>query len=482
MKAKKLLALLFVVVLACGMFAACKDDPDEPGTSQPTAEWTYTGDNTFYFRGSTFIPKNPRDYTDAEKEAAAAVPPDYSVEEEAMMNKVAEVEERYGVTIVCDSDTSIWLMDVSEFAAMVASGEIPVDIFHSELGFARDLYLTDYIEPMSNLEAIDLSDDAKWGGENKLAMTSYKGEVWGIPCIGSNYAPVPQIYYGVLLYNHDTYDSYNLDKTPEEMLEDGTWTFDGFLELLPQVTNNSETDTRWALQYPPVEATGNIVFNAILANGGNKVIQNADGKYVCGIAEPNAILAMEWVQQITNLGEYTVKQDASKELDNFNENRVTFLLTDGNRIFREIAKLIPAEDYSWMPFPYGPDAEYGQTSSAYITSADSVMTIFRNEDPERSQAAAILFNDIVDTVSIAGSSDYNEYLFRNYFAEGDEDSFNIYLELSQSTNYNYALEYGVAEGRFVNLCKSVVTGDISPSSTVPQLVDIINGALDKSMN
>lgn len=110
------------------------------------------------------------------------------------------------------------------------------------------------------------------------------------------------------------------------------------------------------------------------------------------------------------------------------------------------------------------------------------MTIFRSEDPERSQAAAILFNDIVDTVSIAGSSDYNEYLFRNYFAEGDEDSFNIYLELSQSTNYNYALEYGVAEGRFVNLCKSVVTGDISPSSTVPQLVDIINGALDKSMN
>src|SRR5699024_2792700 len=144
---------------------------------------------------------------------------------------------------------------------------------------------------ITDIEAIDNTDYEKWGNAEKQMATSYKGTLFGLPCVGSNYYPYQYYYYGILVCKNDVYESFGLDSTPKEMIENKKWSFSNFADLLPNLYDDSgtENDKVWAF------AHSGLPMCAVYANGGNKVVKEK-GEYVFGYTQPAALRALKWAK------------------------------------------------------------------------------------------------------------------------------------------------------------------------------------------
>lgn len=478
-KWSRYIALVLCMMLSVAMFAACT--PDEPQTNEPTTG----GDSdvsldgmTFYFRGGeAFIPKNPRDYTDEEKAQAEASPPDYTFTEEAVMNKVVETEEKLGCTIICLDATLTWgYNDMAEFATMVSSGELPSDILYGEIRWGRELTSIGYMADLNEVDAIDTTDAEKWGSSDKFISTTYNDVLFGFPCIGSNYYPFSKRYSGIMLVKDDVYSSFNQDTTPRELDENNQWTFDTFEALLPNVTRTDENNRVYG-----ITASGaTFISCAVLSNGGDRVIyDDAQGKYVFGWSQPEAVSAIEWARSIIH-DPAEVYNDGN-DYEMFINGGATFLITDGYRWADEISS--EGENYSWVPFPYGPDVEYGSTVAAFQdTARESFVGIMMQDDPERVQQIGIVMDELLGPVTYENYETYNDYLYRNYFNEGDEYSFNVYKTGADGYSFSYQFEMGSAYNRFETVCREMVTRNNATENLLGAVETIINQQLDINMN
>lgn len=69
------------------------------------------------------------------------------------------------------------------------------------------------------------------------------------------------------------------------------------------------------------------------------------------------------------------------------------------------------DDLLWLPFPYGPDVEYGSTTSACNSStADCATFIFTQPDDDRLQRVGVIFNELFEPTEKYGKNGYNDYL------------------------------------------------------------------------
>ncbi len=427
----------------------------------------------FIFRNA-IMPANPRDYTEEEAEEAKknAATTEISLEEEKMLEAVDLVEQKLNCKII---RKSLSTSSASEFAASFAAGQSPTDFMYGEIVFAQDLYLAGYVVPIDEIEAIDKTNYEKWGNADRQMATTYKGVLYGFPTIGSDYYPYAHRYYGILLMNNDAYNSFNLDSTPQEMLENGEWTFSGFQELLPKVYTNDSTDKIWAFVH------GDLPVLAVYANGGDLVVKNNRGDYVFGYSQPNALRALEWAKSIYSMTDIATTPTDDAGMDQFYEDRIVFMTTNGYRVFSDFT--YNCDNFSWLPFPYGPDAEYGTTHTAYKTYRDSITFLLRNEDPQRVQDAGYVFNELFEPTPYFGKEKYNQYLFRNYFNDGDEASFKVYLDEAANMRYNYSLE--ITDELYTEVFGKIsgaMSGSSSVANVIASVADAVNAQLDKTMN
>ena len=474
MNKKRIVWLVLVILSAFTFFSACqKNNVIDQGSEGHAADgFRDMEGKEFVFRGGV-IPKNPRDYTDEEAaEAAKQETKTPSLEEEKMLEAVDTAEKNMNCKIIRRDLSG----SASEFAASYATGQSPTDFFYSEIRFARDLYIAGYIAPINDIEAIDPSNSEKWGNENKLMSTTYKGVLYGLPCVGSNYYPYPSLYYGILMCNMDTFNSFNYDVTPREMIENGQWTFSGFLDLLPNFYTPSESGDTTNSYFSFVHS--GLPICAVYANGGDIVVKKRN-KYVFGYGEPNAIRALEWASRIYNTEGTAEGGDIG--LKQFANNQVTFYMTSGYRAFQEISQQV--KNYIWLPFPYGPDVEYGSTYTSYTTYQDGIMAFMKDTDPQRVQDAGYVMNVLFDPTPHFGKEGYDRYLYRNFFNDGDTESFQIYKDLSANMHYNYQIEMGdELFNRFTDTLNTAMYSNSSIANSISTVESLINMKLDEEMN
>lgn len=466
----KCFGLLVFLVMAAVCISGCNPNQvTEQHEAKAKDGYREMNGQEFIFRGSIISP-DPRDYTAEEAAAAKRNSSTISLEQEAMMEACAAVEQNTNCKILRKNFDSG--MSASSFAAAYAAGQADTDFFYHEIRFARDLYISGYIEPVHNLEDIDSTDYEKWGNRDKQMSTTYKGVLYGLPCVGSNYFPYPYYYYGILLCKNDVYASFGLDTTPQEMIEAHNWTFDKFSALLPQLYDNSGSEPVYALVH-----SGLPIF-AVYANGGDKVVREKN-KYIFGYTKPEAIRAMEWAKSVYNMSDCARESDGNS-LKSFYKGNIVFFLTNGYRLFGDIAS--NTSDYSWLPFPYGPDAEYGSTFSVYSTAQDGVIAIMKGNHNQRVQDTGYIVNLLFDATPHFGKTGYQKYIYRNYFDDGDTDSFHVYLEQAKNVHYDYSLELGTVNDELLEKLSMAMKTSSSVANVMESVKDAVNQKLDEELN
>ena len=473
MRMGKCYVMLLFVILVCAVLSACTPG-DGPEDDQQGAKEGFREMNgqEFIFRGS-FINPDPRDYTDEEAaEAARAEVETVSLEQEAMMEACAVVEENTNCRIVRKQFDEGFTS--SSFAAAYAAGQSPTDFFYGEIRFARELYVSGYIQPITDIEAIDNTDYEKWGNAEKQMATSYKGTLFGLPCVGSNYYPYPYYYYGILVCKNDVYESFGLDTTPQEMIENKKWTFSNFADLLPNLYDDSgtENDKVWAF------AHSGLPMCAVYANGGNKVVKEK-GEYVFGYTQPAALRALEWAKSIYGLTD-CAKESDEKALSDFYDGKIVFLMTNGYRMFGDIT--YNTSNFSWLPFPYGPDVEYGSTCASYTTAQDGIISIMKGQDAQKVQDTGYIVNLLFDATPHFGKDGYQNYLYRSFFDSGDESSFEVYLDMGRNMHYDYSLELGSVNDEIISRISAAMKSSGSVSNVMESVKDAVNDKLDEELN
>ena len=75
------------------------------------------------------------------------------------------------------------------------------------------------------------------------------------------------------------------------------------------------------------------------------------------------------------------------------------------------------------------------------------------------------------------------YLFRNYFNDGDEASFKVYLDEAANMRYNYSLE--ITDELYTEVFGKIsgaMSGSSSVANVIASVADAVNAQLDKTMN
>lgn len=488
MKRTRILTLVLCLLMVVSLFAACTEDKPKPNpnpnpnTNSNGEEANFEGEHFVMIGGVAIFPRNRRDYTDIEKEkeelegsATQALP----LTAEAMQNRILELEEKYKLEIEAGG-TEAWRIDAANFTAQFIDGMIEADLFHAELHWARDLYNAGegIVEPIDNLtEYINPDDADKWGSKTMLQATTYKGVLWGVPWHGSAYSHIPYICYGQMMCNPELLESFQPGTTVEEMVEARNWTFDGFSDLVTKVSGSTASGKIYGYLYQ-----SDFPILAVYANGGDRVIwDEAKQKYVYGMTTKNAENALIWAQQfVEDTADHT---GLATEVDIFIGGGTTFMTTNGNRIFSNIVSEMEKEKYQFVPFPYGPDAEYGTTHAVYMQHNDSAAGVFKNPtNSERTKFSAFLFNEITEPVTNAVMPDgYQRWLYRQNWAEGEEFSYNVYVENGKNKHWNYGEDLGSVKEMIDSAMTNVVMKGRS-ITTVQKLEANVNQQLDLTVN
>ena len=215
----------------------------------------------------------------------------------------------------------------------------------------------------------------------------------------------------------------------------------------------------------------------VRANGGSVVKYNeTSGKFEFGMANNNTYNALDVAKTVNAKKGYVVN---SNSIDAFSSGMYTFYMTDSNRAFQEIAQ--KTTDYSWIPFPYGPDVEYGSSNISYFKSIDSVCVVVKMEDDLRAQMSGLLFDSVADKLEEYPNG-YEESLKRAYFTEGDEYSYSIYEKGSLNKTWTYETELSDSLTSLTSAITKVMNGKQTPQNAMKALEEKINQDINAALN
>lgn len=450
---------LCVVLFVCGVVSLSCCSSSQEGFIEIERDpiEDFSGEK-FYFVGS-FFPSDAKDGVSANR-----LDSDISlIETEVLLEHCQMTEQRYHCEIVCQSELPG--QTPAAFASAYASGSVCADFLCADFNVLSDLYDADLLVDLSTIEAIDLSDEEKWGTESQRVGTSRDGVLYAFPQKGSRYMPVMQTYSGVLVCNREVYDRFSVDTTPRQLIEQGKWTFDQFLDLLKSVYDPSEVDP-----VSGIVSHDGIASAAVCANGGN-VIMKVKGQYVFGYTQERSLHALEWAKRLSRIYGLVGKYEE------FEKGTATFCLTRPELIIRS-----SLENLEWLPFPYGPDVEYGDACSATFGFEEQGTAILKQVDPTRQQQVGIVVNALFEPTSVWGKNGYAEYLKRNYFRS--ELDYEVYRQQCEQMCYDWSNELAACgvQTRLQQACTVALHASGSVYSYMSVFENEVNMWADEQLN
>ena len=241
-----------------------------------------------------------------------------------------------------------------------------------------------YASDLSELPEFDFSDE-KWNQSVISLMTVGKG-VYGFTCGKSNI--LGSRYQYVLYVNKTLLNSILGDGAVDQLYDlqaSGEWTWDKLTEILTRC--KAESKSAIGSQVYGLAAMGHDLFRAAMISDGHSFIgQDADGKLVSNLADPELIADLNWAyglfaDGLLNSGKKE-KLLYGGELQLFTENKTAMLLTSISMIYT-IQNSMPDTDLAMVCFPKGPKV------TDYTLCSDQSIYIIPN-----CEATAAKLNDI----------------------------------------------------------------------------------------
>lgn len=314
--------------------------------------------------------------------------------DKAHLEKIAELEKKYNMTIEFVNVPFEEYMD--KFTTTVLGGEPFADLVIMEYKSALPAILKGQLYAIS--EFTDAQSDVN--NEQKFVTKAPKlgGGEYGID--------TPTTLAVGMHYNRDLFKKLGLPDL-HEIYANGEWTWDKFLEIAKAATKDSDNDGKldsWGFSAWAADFARNLV-----AANGAKVADDATSKE--GLTDPRTIEAVEFLNKLYNV-ENVVKVKSGDKT--FWEENATF--KDGDvAMFAAAEWQLPDLTFNVgvVPFPIGPQ---GSKEVTYANSAGAARFIPKGvKDP---QIVYQIFEEMQD-VPVTEEYPGQDYLERFYSNEAD---------------------------------------------------------------
>lgn len=340
---KKILAFLLAAFLLLG-FAGCgsKEAPEGEKTGEPGQEEDFSELEGYVFElQQEWDPKSMLYTYDLETPIG-----------DTMKSHYAATEAKLGVTfkILQHNEESVLQ---TEMAAGSCSAEVIESAGNSRLFTYADAgILQSYNE---HLDVIDYLHSTKYGYPNQLECAMINSEAYAIcPTL---WPEVVLVDNGLIVFNEDILSSMDLGD-PRQYLEDKSWTWDNFLQLITDATHQEGENTVYGFCTNPTE----LAHLALLSNGVQTVVKEGD-TLVTDLTSQKCIEAIDFVQSLyKDYRPYVcAKYGGSKwNIDNFLNGDAVLELSYGRYATKGDLAFESKIHYGILPFPCGPACTYGK--------------------------------------------------------------------------------------------------------------------------
>lgn len=268
----------------------------------------------------------------------------------------------------------------SNMQAYVMSGSPHYDITTNEGYVLVNSVRAGYLTGLSSL--IDVSNTDKWGTPGMLQSMLWKDDLYGVV----PYA-WPELMYNSVSYpivvNEDLVSQYG-HEDPREFVENGTWNWDKFEEVLHAYTQQESERTIYAMAiHKPYYTIGMFLSNGTAFNvyGENGVTN--------GIYTPEGIEALERAVRIykETCSDCFHPDDAhgGAGVDWFVNGDIFMLTLPGDELLKdESSVMYRANNVGVLPYPSGPNASPNTYLSYHSSLLFSTVIPVNAKDPEAS--------------------------------------------------------------------------------------------------
>ncbi len=394
------------------------------------------------------------------------------------------ISDKFNIKIITEGSDSI----SDDMQIKASTGDKFADIIDEGLYTLLDLYNADYIMEVSNI--IDYSDlhSGKYGTESQIEGSTlrrkngdevfgFQAAYWGIP--------TPK-FSNAGYFNPDMVKKFNLED-PYELIENGDWTWDVFAKMCINCASDgtdpsSDTDDTYGVAENP--SHGYVTRAALASNNVEIVSYNEDsGLYEYNLDTPEFASTIEWVRDLYNKGGLKIiegetgNSSIGNVVNNFIEGRSFFMVehTYHGSTDRESLAYKADFNFSWIPFPKGPDAvDYAYGAS--VSGADRYFAF----------PAVGVDEDMLMSVVPSLFSQFDgltEFEWRDYYSIGmffDEKSeywfYHMYDNLTN--NYDYTLSFFSDDARLAK----VLSGEKTLAQSLDEYLTVGQSEIDEYLN
>jgi len=179
---------------------------------------------------------------------------------------------------------------------------------------------------------------------------SLKGDVWGVRWSG----PYDVCEFGWCIYFNKQYVSEAGVSDLYQVVRDGDWTWDYYLELAEKLTLDKDKDGTTDIYGNGTFAYGSEVFT----NGGYIVSEKSDGTYEVTLDDPLCIEALQFTQDLVTGGS-TSPLGYGDVHRAFNEGKVAMVWGEQwNTSAGDLNFQTTDIEYGLLPMPKGPDIDH----------------------------------------------------------------------------------------------------------------------------
>lgn len=309
-----------------------------------------------------------------------------------------------------------------EINLMLTAGVHPADILIGGAGYGG--FAIGFFVPVDEYsDIIDITDSFRWGDPNVLEQTM---------CHGTMYAVIPNSwpgflggYFACVLSNNDILYK-NGYSNPHEYVESGVWSREKIAEIANYCYNKEkpiygfETYMEWF--YRECFYTNRVRYAKL----------DYTGNYVNGYNSQEAINAVDWGKEFYQMIKGCFDNHDGGKLIDFYAGQSVFALERAN-LLMNLIYTNEVDEFSILPFPNGPDVEYGRWSGTFWHDCVNIAIPYTEEDvSESARILDLVFAPFDDANTFEKLCDYYT---RNFFFD-NRDIETLFTAMKNS-EYSY---------------------------------------------
>lgn len=356
----------------------------------------------------------------------------------------------------CEIEIISWEDGGRRIMQDVAAGMKTCDLIDSHATNAGiELYKAGILAALEDIPNFNGYDE-KYGPMRFRQYGIFDGKLYGIYQYTWDFPPE---FAGLMTFNVDLISSLGVT-LPYEYQENGTWTWANYKEYLTTISSAAQ-NAGYDKNFVPhtAQTFARDVFSWMFMNGCQVIEKDANGNYVFGLDNGAGIEALDYINELANLGLYE-----EKGTDPFIKDQNAAIMTSESYFathFQEgnESAYLPGQPwiYGIVSYPYGPQGDEN-CISGYVHKGRRLNWVNAYSGNDLSDIGIFLdrlFEPIDEEGGWKGTLSYSVF--------HDERDFETYQKIVENLNYNHDLSMGTdtyskLEDAFVKVAQGRRTG------------------------